>query len=325
MKLYLSSATWTVVFGILGAATAAENDDSHHSSLRNGRNLYGDGCKGTSRSVSWPDRGCDSDYPICVFDTGIEVPRGHWTGDKCAKCKRTTVHRGVDEGCTDDEPHCVGSSGEELSANEAGMECSATNPAGGDSGTVGGGSGGCTNTRVDRLEDNGCWPGVPFCVERDGDETPLWEEGDHCEWCPLATGWPAKQFLALSDQELWDSATNGNIIGKYCKIDDERDTPGAACNWYAKGRPGLNGDGVPRTGNDDGGTGCIDEDGPDFCYIIDHDSKMNYMDDDPLTDRSSMCTDDVVHNGAEQLRWALNNGYCDDFCEDRNIVFPDHY
>lgn len=310
--------TWTVLFGVVGNAKGAENDDSLQSFLRNGRNLPGFVCKSTSGSKWVPDDGCDSDYPFCVFENGIEVPNGK-AGDQCVKCKRNSRY-GLDDGCHEDEPYCVISVGE-----MAGMECSASSDDGSD--WEGGGSSwdgpGCRNDRVDRLPDDGCHPLAPFCVKKNGDETPIHDAGHHCRSCPLATGWHAKKILRLSDQDLWDSAANGNVIGLYCKIEFKEESG----FWYATGRPGLQGDGVPRSCFSDGGNGLIDGDGPYYCYIQNShwiSWKYDYIDDDPLADRAQMCTEDLVHNGAEQIRWALNNGYCDDFCEDKNIRFPNH-
>jgi hypothetical protein len=120
----------------------------------------------------------------------------------------------------------------------------------------------------------------------------------------------APDFKLLSDEDLFHYAVNagkGKVprIYDYCYIEDATGKPSAACNYYAKGKPGPGYDGVPGAG-----TGCIVGKGswegtcwyedPSFLTIL---TKKEVM---------SMCTDDYIANGAAQIRWAMQHGLCGD-------------
>jgi len=125
--------------------------------------------------------------------------------------------------------------------------------------------------------------------------------------CPVEITPDVEYILSLSDQDLYDIASNGKMIGDYCYV---ADPPTGACDKYVKGRPDQSTgyDGVPLT-IDGKGTGCVKGDASRFCYFND----PNY----PLTseERAAMCTSDAVGNAASQLRYGIENGLCTEKCE----------
>jgi hypothetical protein len=113
------------------------------------------------------------------------------------------------------------------------------------------------------------------------------------------------RWLSLTDAELYDRATSGPI-GDYCYVEKAHHGSGT-CDYYAKGRPGPNSDGVPMN-PDLTGTGCILGGKNNNCYM----NKIDYLTQD---EKDAMCTTGAqnwIPNAAAQIRWAIKNGWCMD-------------
>jgi len=110
----------------------------------------------------------------------------------------------------------------------------------------------------------------------------------------------ATALLSLSDSELWDMATNGNLIGEYCRVSGPN--TGTACNYYVKGEITTSYDGVPRN-TDDEGTGCVQET-EGVCYYDNAEYDLT------TSEREDMCSGELEANAAAQLRYGISNGYC---------------
>lgn len=119
-----------------------------------------------------------------------------------------------------------------------------------------------------------------------------------------------EHYLALSDNDLWKEVTTGNYVGDHCQIHIEFGGE-KSCNYYAKGAPDprTGSDGIPRK-NSGQGTGCIKDDTSRFCYLTTPLAYQAYN----LTfeERVSMCTEDVIANGAAQIRHGILSGLCMD-------------
>ena len=109
----------------------------------------------------------------------------------------------------------------------------------------------------------------------------------------------------FTDCQLVSAAMDGNRIGKYCRV--ARGGPFTTCSYYVKGRASsLSGHaGIPRTANDELGTGCVSTGG--YCFFYDE----RYV-FETNAQRESMCTNDWIANAAAQLRWGMENGLCED-------------
>lgn len=119
-----------------------------------------------------------------------------------------------------------------------------------------------------------------------------------------------EHYLALPDDDLWKEVTKGNYVGDHCQVHIEFGGH-KSCNYYAKGAPDprTGNDGIPRK-NAGHGTGCIKDDTSRFCYLTTPLAYQAYN----LTfeERVSMCTEDVIANGAAQIRHGILNGLCMD-------------
>lgn len=119
---------------------------------------------------------------------------------------------------------------------------------------------------------------------------------------------PCQSYLDLSDEQLFQAATDGNTIGDYCRV---KNTPNSSCEFHVTAKPSdlTNYDGWPRT-YDDRGRGCV--------YHPEGKGKCLFLRDDynhwAEKDRKKMCSGTYVTNAAAQLRHAILNDACGGEC-----------